>query len=147
MNTRRILALMAFVAAAGTIAVAQGSAAATYASHEKLTGCSSTMPIAAVPAYRVQCNVRSGPGGGEVHVKETDIFYILDGTATIVTGGTLLGAKSANDPLQIAGTGIQGGETRQLTKGDVLVIPAGTPHWFKEVPTSIQYFTVKSIQP
>jgi glc operon protein GlcG len=85
-------------------------------------------------------------GQVEVHEKETDIFYVIDGQATLVTGGTMIGGKSTG-PNQLRGTDIQGGETRHLTKGDVVVVPAGVPHWFKEVPQSIQYFTVKSIKP
>ena len=45
------------------------------------------------------------------------------------------------------GTDIQGGESHHLSKGDVIVIPAGVPHWFKEVPKSVSYFGVKVIKP
>ena len=48
---------------------------------------------------------------------------------------------------QWLGTDIQGGESRHLSKGDVIVIPAGMPHWFKEVPKSVSYFVVKVIKP
>jgi mannose-6-phosphate isomerase-like protein (cupin superfamily) len=81
-----------------------------------------------------------------VHDKETDIFYVTDGEATIVTGGTMVGGKQKS-PGQMLGTNIEGGESRHLTKGDVMVIPAGTPHWFKEVPKSVTYFVVKVIAP
>jgi glc operon protein GlcG len=81
----------------------------------------------------------------EVHDKETDIFYVTDGEATIVTGGTMAGGKMTK-PGQWLGTSIDGGETRHLSKGDVMVIPAGTPHWFKEVPKEINYLVVKVIR-
>ena len=84
-------------------------------------------------------------GQVEVHEKETDIFYIIDGEATFMTGGTMVGGKSTR-PNQLLGTDINGGVTHHLTKGDVIVIPAGTPHWFKQIPSSIKYFTVKSIK-
>ena len=48
---------------------------------------------------------------------------------------------------QWLGTGIDGPEVHQLKKGDFIVIPAGTPHWFKEVPQSVNYFLVKVIKP
>jgi len=89
---------------------------------------------------------RTGPGQVEVHRKETDIFYILDGEATFVTGGTMIGGKETR-PDQLLGTGIDGGETHLLKKGDWIAIPAGTPHWFKEVPQPIRYYMVKVIRP
>ena len=89
---------------------------------------------------------RVKPGQVEVHVKETDTFYIVDGTATFVTGGTMVGG-SVTGPGQHRGTDITGGKAQRLAKGDVMVIPAGVPHWFKEVPTSIDYYVVKVIAP
>ena len=90
---------------------------------------------------------RVKPGQVEVHVKETDIFYIVDGTATFVTGGTMVGGKESR-PNQMLGTDIQGGQTHQLKKGDFISIPAGVPHWFKDVPWSgITYYMVKVVRP
>jgi mannose-6-phosphate isomerase-like protein (cupin superfamily) len=81
-----------------------------------------------------------------VHVKETDIFYVVDGAATFVTGGTMVGAKESR-PNQLLGTGIDGGQVHQLKKGDFIVIPAGVPHWFKDVPSFVNYLTIKVVQP
>ena len=89
---------------------------------------------------------RTGPGQVEVHDKETDIFYVTEGAATLVTGGTMIGGKVSR-PGQWLGSDIQGGETRHLGKGDVVVIPAGIPHWFKEVSPSISYYVVKVLKP
>ena len=97
------------------------------------------------PDYLVSGAHRSGPGQVEVHDKETDILYVTDGDATFVTGGTMVGGKNTKAG-QWLGTDIHGGETRRLTKGDVVVVPAGTPHWFKEVPKSVSYFVVKVIK-
>jgi quercetin dioxygenase-like cupin family protein len=96
--------------------------------------------------YTVSGARRAMAGQVEVHEKETDIFYVTDGEATFVTGGTMIGGKLTK-PGQWLGTEIQGGETHHLTKGDVVVIPAGTPHWFKEVPKSMSYLLVKAIKP
>jgi quercetin dioxygenase-like cupin family protein len=48
---------------------------------------------------------------------------------------------------QSLGTDIKGGDTRHLSKGDVIVVPAGVPHWFKEVPQSVSYYVVKVLKP
>jgi quercetin dioxygenase-like cupin family protein len=79
----------------------------------------------------------------EAHTEDTDVIYVLQGTATLVTGGTIVGAKTVA-PGEIRGTMVLGGDERTLTKGDVVVIPAGTPHWFKLVPGPIVYYTVKA---
>jgi mannose-6-phosphate isomerase-like protein (cupin superfamily) len=85
---------------------------------------------------------RRGVGEAEVHQKTNHVFIIVEGEATFITGGSLVGAKQTA-PDQIRGSGIQGGETRHLTKGDVITIPAKTPHWFKEIPTkTIAYYAV-----
>jgi quercetin dioxygenase-like cupin family protein len=92
--------------------------------------------------FKVMGLRRHGPGEVEVHDADTDIFYVVEGHATFVTGGTLTGGKhTAAD--EIRGGTLAGGETRHLTQGDVIVIPKGVPHWFKDVPDSIEYFVVK----
>lgn len=92
--------------------------------------------------YMVHASRREKPGMVEVHTWDTDVIYVLDGTATFVTGGTMVGGKEIA-PGEIRGTDIQGGETRQLKKGDVITIPNGTPHWFKEVQGPFLYYVVK----
>jgi glc operon protein GlcG len=92
--------------------------------------------------YMVHASRREKPGMVEVHTWDTDVIYVLDGTATFVTGGTMVGGKEVA-PGEIRGTDIQGGETRQLKKGDVITIPNGTPHWFKEVQGPFLYYVVK----
>ena len=92
--------------------------------------------------FKVMGLRRHGPGEVEVHDTDTDIFYVVEGHATFVTGGTLTGGKHIA-PDETRGGTLAGGETRHLTQGDVIVIPKGMPHWFKEVPDSIEYFVVK----
>ena len=89
---------------------------------------------------------RTSAGQVEVHDKETDTFYVLDGEATFITGGKMIGGKKSREN-QWLGSNIEGGETHHLKKGDFIEIPAGTPHWFKEVPTSITYYVVKAVKP
>lgn len=97
------------------------------------------------PDLLVQGGHRDKAGEVEVHDKETDVLYILEGEATFVFGGQMVGGKTTR-PDQWLGTDITGGETHHVAKGDVFVIPAGVPHWFKEVPKSISYFVVKVIK-
>ena len=87
---------------------------------------------------------RRGAGEVEVHEKTNHVFIIVEGEATFVTGGTMVGAKDTA-PGQIRAASVQGGETHHLTKGDVITIPAKTPHWFKEVPTqTIAYYAINT---
>jgi mannose-6-phosphate isomerase-like protein (cupin superfamily) len=98
------------------------------------------------PTYSVSASHRDKAGQVEVHDKETDVFYVTDGGATFLTGGKIMGGK-VTSPNQHLGTDMEGGETHQLSKGDVMVVPAGTAHWFKSVPDHVSYFVVKVIQP
>jgi glc operon protein GlcG len=92
--------------------------------------------------YMVHASRREKPGQGEVHTRDTDIIYVLDGATTFVTGGTLIDGKPTA-PDEIRGSAIDGGESRRLAKGDVVIVPNGTPHWFKEVAEPVLYYVVK----
>jgi glc operon protein GlcG len=92
--------------------------------------------------YMVHASRREKPGMGEVHTLDTDVIYVLGGSATFVTGGTLVDGKMV-EPNEIRGASIDGGETRQLVKGDVITVPNGVPHWFKEVKGPFTYYVVK----
>ena len=92
--------------------------------------------------YWVLAARRDKPGQSELHEKDTDIFYVLQGSATFVTGGKMIDPKTTA-PDELRGSGIDGGESRTLSKDDVIVIPAGTPHWFKEVQGTFLYLVVK----
>ena len=93
-------------------------------------------------SYQVHASRREAPGQVEVHVKDTDVIYMLEGTTTFVTGGTMVDGKTI-EPDEIRGATVTGGETRTLTKGDVIIVPKGTPHWFKEVSGPVLYYVVK----
>jgi mannose-6-phosphate isomerase-like protein (cupin superfamily) len=98
------------------------------------------------PDLLVSGSHREAAGQVEVHDKETDVLYIVDGEATLVVGGQMVDGKVTR-PGQWLGKDITGGQTSHIAKGDVFVIPAGIPHWFKEVPKSISYFVVKVLKP
>ena len=93
--------------------------------------------------YQVHASRREDAGQVEVHVKDTDVIYMLEGTTTFVTGGTMVGGMTSA-PDEIRGSSVTGGETRTLTKGDVIIVPAGVPHWFKEVSNPFLDYVVKA---
>ena len=78
-------------------------------------------------SHAIKLSVRTGSGGAEVHGHYDDIFVVTQGQATLVTGGTVLDAKTKADG-EITGTKIQDGTSQTIVKGDVVHIPAGTPH-------------------
>jgi len=92
--------------------------------------------------YMVHTSRREKPGMAEVHTLDTDIIYVMEGTATFVTGGASVDSKEIA-PGEFRGLRIDGGETRTLQKGDVIIVPNGVPHWFKEVSGPFLYYTIK----
>jgi glc operon protein GlcG len=143
---KRLSILAAILAACAMTGHAQ-SVQVTQVDHEKVAAAlAKGGALVTAKDFTVQGIRRNGPGQVEIHAKETDIFYVTDGEATIVTGGTMVGGRQTA-PNQLRGSDVKGGEARHLGKGDVIVIPAGVPHWFKEVPVSINYLTIKVIKP
>jgi uncharacterized protein GlcG (DUF336 family)/mannose-6-phosphate isomerase-like protein (cupin superfamily) len=94
--------------------------------------------------FRVNASRRDRAGEAEIHTLETDIFYILEGRATVITGGDIVAPRVVM-PNEIRGEAIRGGDEHLLQPGDVLTIPRGVPHWFKSVTTPFRYYVVKSI--
>lgn len=99
-------------------------------------------PLLSTNNFKVQAGHRTGPGEVEIHDRDTDIFYIIQGSATFITGGQAIGAKVIAAG-ETRGQQIKGGEEHRLTKGDIIVIPKGVPHWFKEVDGTFDYYVVK----
>ena len=92
--------------------------------------------------YMVHASHRDVPGMAEVHTLDADIIYVLEGTATFVTGGTVEVARTTA-PNEIRGTSITDGETRTHRQGRRDHRPDGTPHWFKDVTGPLNYYVVK----
>ena len=92
--------------------------------------------------YKVMTAHRTESGNVEIHRSYTDVFYIVQGSTNIVTGGKVIGEKATN-PEEPRGDSIEGGQTRRLSAGDAMVIPAGVPHWMKDVEDTLLYFVVK----
>lgn len=85
---------------------------------------------------------RGSPGLAEIHSKDTDIIYVLSGSATVVTGGEAVNAKTI-EPNELRGSSITGGHSQRISAGDIFVIPNGVPHQFMEVTNPILYLAVK----
>lgn len=142
----KFVLVLATLLAAALMMTGAGGPGVTFVDHEKVAASLvKGTTLVTQSDLTVQGAHRAVAGQVELHEKETDVLYIIDGEATIVTGGTMVGGKQTK-PGQMLGTSIDGGDTRHLVKGDVIVIPAGIPHWFKEVPRSVSYFVVKSIR-
>src|SRR5262249_31139224 len=131
--------VFALFVATAVAAGAAGTARVTYVNHETVAKGGA---LVTAPDFQVEILKRTGPGEVEVHDKQTDTFYVLEGEATFVTGGTMIGGKTTT-PNQQRGKDIRGGEVHHLSKGDVIAIPAGVPHWFKEVHPPFTYYVVK----
>lgn len=151
------LLFVALSTAAGTLLAADvNSLPATYKSAAELWATvtknaqaksdQASAPIANEDHYRINVVRRGRPGPAMAHAtgpaKGTEVHYIIDGAATVVTGGTLVRPASAASK-GAGGSVIEGGETRRVSKGDVIVIPAGTPHWYKDVEGSVTYLEVR----
>src|SRR5712692_1834993 len=142
----KILLVLAALFTTVTLLTAADASGVTYVGHDKVaTALSKGGPLVSAPDLTVSGSHRDKAGQVEVHDKETDVIHVIDGEATFVTGGSMVGGKTTK-PGQWLGTDITGGQTHHLTKGDVIVVPAGTPHWFKEVPHSVSYYVVKVIK-
>jgi glc operon protein GlcG len=92
--------------------------------------------------YRINASRRDGPGEAEIHLTDTDIFYVLEGSATFVTGGSVVEPRHVSST-EIRGRQLEGGDERHIAKGDVITIPRGIPHWFKQVDAPFTYYVVK----
>jgi glc operon protein GlcG len=92
--------------------------------------------------YMVHASRREKPGLAEIHTKDADVIYVLQGSATFITGGEAVDAKTTA-PDELRGASIRNGQTRQIAKGDVIIVPHGVPHQFLEVSNPFLYYVVK----
>ena len=92
--------------------------------------------------YMVHASRREKPGQAEIHTKDADVIYVLQGKATFVTGGEALDAKTTA-PDELRGSSIRDGKTQQIARGDVIIVPHGVPHQFLEVTNPFLYYVVK----
>jgi mannose-6-phosphate isomerase-like protein (cupin superfamily) len=137
-----LLGLTTSIAMAVLLTAAGVPTAVTYVPHDKVSATMAKGGSIINDQGLIVLANRRGAGDVEVHEKTNHVFIIVEGEATMVTGGTLVGVRQTG-PDQRRAASIQGGQTYHLTKGDVITIPAKTPHWWKEVPTqTIAYYAV-----
>ncbi len=155
---RRLLALL--VALLATPALAQEAPQATDVTSADIQAFINALPrdrvsdrpirvVEVTGDYRVGVygvfRPKDFPGGANLHqVNTTEIYYMVEGVATLVTGGTLTDSTPAPSGTSIRGSGIEGGVARRITKGDVVIIPGHTPHWWSELETDIEYLIFRS---
>jgi uncharacterized protein GlcG (DUF336 family)/mannose-6-phosphate isomerase-like protein (cupin superfamily) len=116
---------------------------ATFIDAQRVTAAfAKGQPLLETANYKVHASRRVQPGQAEIHTLDTDIVYVVDGSATLVTGGNAIDAKETA-PNELRGSRIEGGEAHRITKGDVIVIPNGVPHQFTAVTGELHYFVCK----
>jgi glc operon protein GlcG len=96
----------------------------------------STAAVKNTDQYRINVVRRGKAAGAIAHQVGTEVHHIIDGAGTLVTGGTIVRAAGGTAV-------IQGGESRRVVKGDVILIPENTPHWYEDVEGSITYLEVR----
>jgi mannose-6-phosphate isomerase-like protein (cupin superfamily) len=139
-------------AAPSAVPAPPAGSAGIYKSHDELmavltaaaraTPDMATSAIALTDQYRLNI-VRRGKGAGAIaHAGNTEVHYIIDGSATFVAGGRI-----ARPAAQGEVAAIEGGVSRHVAKGDVVVIPENSAHWYKDVDGSITYLEVRFLAP
>jgi len=93
-------------------------------------------PLIQLAPYNVSLEYRASVGNAAVHETEAELFYVIDGSATLVTGGKLADEKRTNAE-NLTGTGIEGGSARHVAKGDFVMVPERTPHWFSKIDGTV----------
>jgi len=86
--------------------------------------------------YNVSLEYRASVANAAVHETEAELFYVIDGSATLVTGGKLRNETRTN-AANLSGSGIEGGQTRHVAKGDFIMVPEGVPHWFSAIDGTV----------
>ena len=144
MKSKLIFSLLTITALLTLIAADQTQKSAVlHIDHQKVDEAfAKGGPLLATNNFKVMAGRRTGPGEVEIHEHDTDVFYIVEGAAMFVTGGKVIDQHSSG-PGEMRAKEIVGGEEHRLNKGDVVVIPNGIPHWFKEVDAKFLYLMVK----
>ena len=89
-------------------------------------------PLLSLAPYRAALEYRTVTGPAAVHEKEAELFYVIEGTGTLTTGGKLKEEKRSN-PTNLTGSGIDGGQSRAVAKGDFIIVPENTPHQYTDI--------------
>jgi len=103
-------------------------------------------PILQLAPYTASLEYRGAVGPAAVHETEAEMFYVIEGSATLVTGGKLVNEKRTN-PENLTGTAIEGGSARPVAKGDFIIVPEKTPHWFSTINGTIVLMSFHAPRP
>jgi mannose-6-phosphate isomerase-like protein (cupin superfamily) len=100
-------------------------------------------PILQLAPYNANLEYRAAgvAAPASVHEREAEMFYVIEGAGTLVTGGSLRDEKRTNAE-NLTGSGIDGGAPRRLAKGDWVMVPEKTPHWFSQVEGTIVLMSI-----
>ncbi len=93
-----------------------------------------TQPIVTLAPYNANLEYRVAGlnAPASTHDKDAELFYVVEGSGTVVTGGTLQNERRTN-PDNSSGTAIEGGASRRIAAGDFVLVPEKTPHWFTQI--------------
>jgi len=115
--------------------------------NQKSPTVNSVVPIAVTGPYRVLLEYRTGLTPPTVHHGQAELVHVIQGSATLVTGGKLTGVQSRPGSANESGTGIEGASPRKITAGDYVVVPAETAHQFQNVQGEFIIMSVHMFMP
>lgn len=119
---------------------AETLAAALKAAKPNAGGMSSS-GVTSNDQYRVSVVKRDQPAGALAHAGNSELLYILEGEGTMVTGGKLVPAANGKP------ASVSEGVSQRFVKGDIFIVPPGSPHWFAAVDKSVTYLEVRWLAP
>jgi mannose-6-phosphate isomerase-like protein (cupin superfamily) len=105
-----------------------------------------SQPLLRVAPAGANLEYRVAPAAASVHETEIELFYVIEGSATLVTGGKLANEKRTN-PSNLSGTAIEGGTAQHVAKGDLFMVPEGVPHWFSAFDAPLAVMSVHLPRP
>ena len=152
---RSVVTVLALLLVSGALAAQQPAAPKLYASaadvstmiekaksEHKADQANFVQPILRLAPINANLEYRIAiPQAAAVHEKEAEAFYVIDGAGTLVTGGKLKDERRTN-PENLGGTGIKGGTSRQIAKGDFVMVPENTPHWFVDIKSQLVLMSI-----
>ena len=103
-------------------------------------------PLLQLAPYTASLEYRVAVAAAAVHQSEAELFYVIDGAATMITGGKLVGEKRTN-AANLSGTSVDGGTSRRVATGDFIMVPENTPHWFSAIDGSITLMSLHLPRP
>ncbi len=102
-----------------------------------------SQPIVSLAPYNANLEYRVGGlnAPASTHDKDAELFFVVEGSGTVVTGGTLQNERRSNAD-NASGTGIEGGASRKIAAGDWVLVPEKTPHWFTQIDGTLVMMSV-----